>query len=39
LGNTAKSEAEFVIAKKVAPEQWMIDTTQEQLAKLRALQR
>jgi hypothetical protein len=39
LGNTAKSEAEFVIAKKVGPEQWMIDTTQEQLAKLRALQR
>jgi Tetratricopeptide Repeats-Sensor len=39
LGNTAKSEAEFVIARKVAPEQWMIDTTQEQLAKLRALQR
>src|SRR5215510_6894443 len=38
LGNTAKSEAEFAIAKKVGPEQWMIDTTQEQLAKLRALQ-
>src|SRR5262249_51550857 len=33
LGNTAKSEAEFVIARKVAPEQWMIDTTQERLSK------
>lgn len=39
LGNTAKSEAEFAIAKKAGPEQWMIDTTQEQLSKLRALQR
>jgi len=39
LGDTAKSEAEFAIAKKAAPEQWMIDTTEEQLTKLRTLQR
>ena len=39
LGNTAKSEAEFALAKKAAPEQWMIDTTEEQLTKLRTLQR
>jgi MAP3K TRAFs-binding domain len=39
LGNAAKSEVEFAIAKKAAPEPWMIDTTQEQLAKLRTLQR
>src|SRR5262249_51562042 len=39
LGNTAKSEAEFAIAKNTGPKQWMINTTQEQLAKLRALQR
>jgi hypothetical protein len=39
LGNTAKSEAEFAIAKNTGPKQWMINTTQEQLTKLRALQR
>jgi hypothetical protein len=39
LGDMAKSEAEFAIAKKAAPERWMIDTTEEQLTKLRTLQR
>jgi hypothetical protein len=39
LGNAAKSEAEFAIVKNTGPKQWMIDTTQEQLGKLRALQR
>ena len=39
LGNTARSETEFAVAKKVGPEQWMIDTTEEQLTKLGALQR
>jgi Tetratricopeptide Repeats-Sensor len=39
LGSAAKSEAEFAIAKKGAPEPWMIDTTEAQLAKLRALHR
>jgi hypothetical protein len=39
LGNTARSETEFAVAKRVGPEQWMIDTTEEQLTKLRALQR
>jgi hypothetical protein len=39
LGKTAESEAQFAIAKKVAPEKWMIHTTEEQLAKLRTLQR
>src|SRR2546430_6628086 len=39
LGKAAESEAQFAIAKKAAPEPWMINTTEEQLAKLRALQR
>jgi hypothetical protein len=39
LGNAAESEAEFAIAKKAAPEPWMTDTTEQQLAKLRSLQR
>jgi len=39
LGKAAQSEVEFAIAKEVAPEPWMINTTEEQLAKLRALQR
>lgn len=39
LGKAAESEAQFAIARKVAPEPWMINTTEEQLAKLRALQR
>ena len=39
LGKAAESEAEFAIAKKSAPEPWMINTTEEQLAKLRGLQR
>jgi hypothetical protein len=39
MGNTDKSEAEFAIAKNTGPKQWMIDTTQEQLTKLRALRR
>jgi hypothetical protein len=39
LGKAAQSEVEFTIAKEVAPEPWMINTTEEQLAKLRALQR
>jgi hypothetical protein len=39
LGRAAESEVEFTIAKEVAPEPWMINTTEEQLAKLRALQR
>ena len=39
LGKVAESEAEFAIAKKSAPEPWMTNTTEEQLAKLRALQR
>ena len=38
LGKAAESEAQFAIAKKAAPETWMINTTEEQLAKLRALQ-
>jgi MAP3K TRAFs-binding domain len=38
LGEVAKSDVEFAIAKEAAPEPWMINTTQEQLAKLRALQ-
>jgi hypothetical protein len=39
LGKAAESEAQFATAKKVAPEPWMINTTEKQLAKLRALQR
>jgi hypothetical protein len=39
LGKAAESEAQFATAKKVAPEPWMINTTENQLAKLRALQR
>ena len=39
LGKAPESEAQFAIAKKAAPEHWMINTTEEQLAKLRALQR
>jgi hypothetical protein len=39
LGNAAKSEAEFAVAKKVSPDPWIINTTEEQLAKLRSLQR
>ena len=39
LGKAAESEAQFATAKKVAPERWMINTTEKQLAKLRALQR
>jgi hypothetical protein len=39
LGDAAKSEAEFAIAKKADPEPWMLDTTEVQLAKIRALQR
>ena len=39
LGKTAESEAQFAIAKKVAPATWMIHTTDEQLAKLRTVQR
>jgi hypothetical protein len=39
LGNAAESEAEFATAKKVAPATWMIHTTEEQLAKLRTIQR
>lgn len=39
LGKAAQSEVEFAIAKEAAPEPWMINTTEEQLAKLRALQR
>jgi hypothetical protein len=39
LGNAAKSEAEFAVAKKTNPERWMINTTEEQLAKLGSLQR
>jgi hypothetical protein len=38
LGKAAESEAQFATAKKVAPEPWMINTTEDQLAKLRALQ-
>jgi hypothetical protein len=39
LGKAAESEAEFAVAKREALEPWMISTTEEQLAKLRALQR
>jgi hypothetical protein len=39
LGDTAKSDAEFAVAKKAGPEQWMIDTRKEQLDKLRILDR
>jgi hypothetical protein len=39
LGKAAESEAEFAVAKRAALEPWMINTTEEQLAKLRALQR
>jgi Tetratricopeptide Repeats-Sensor len=39
LGNNAQSESEFAVAKKVGPERWMINTTEEQLTKLRALER
>jgi Domain of unknown function (DUF6398) len=39
LGKAAESGAEFVVAKKAALEPWMINTTEEQLAKLRALLR
>jgi hypothetical protein len=38
LGEVAKSEAEFAIAKRAALEPWMINVTEEQLAKVRALQ-
>jgi hypothetical protein len=34
LGQAAKSEAEFAIAKKSAPEPWMINVMEEQLAKV-----
>jgi hypothetical protein len=36
LGRIAKSDAEFAIATQAAPEEWMIRTTKNQLAKLRA---
>jgi len=36
LRKASESEAEFVVAKKAALEPWMINTTEEQLAKLRA---
>jgi hypothetical protein len=39
LGKAAESDAEFVVAKKAALEPWMINTTEEQLTKLRALLR
>src|SRR5262249_20167635 len=39
LGNTAQSEAEFAVAKRAALESWMITTTEDRLAELRALQR
>jgi len=39
LRKASESEAEFVVAKKAALEPWMINTTEEQLAKLRALLR
>src|SRR5262249_25084275 len=39
LGNTDKSEAEFTVAKKTDPASWMVETTKEQLAKLRTLLR
>jgi hypothetical protein len=39
LGKAAESEAEFAVAKTAALEPWMINTTEEQLAKIRALQR
>jgi hypothetical protein len=39
LGKAAESEAEFAVAKSAALESWMISTTDEQLTKLRALQR
>jgi MAP3K TRAFs-binding domain len=39
LGKAAESESEFAVAKRKALEPWMIGTTEEQLAKLRALQR
>jgi len=38
LGKAAESEAEFAVAKRAAFEPWMINTTEEQIAKLRALQ-
>lgn len=38
VGKTSESELHFELAKKMAPEAWMIDSTEEQLAKLRALQ-
>lgn len=37
LGRTAEADAEFAAAKAMAPEQWMIDTTQQQIDKLLAL--
>lgn len=37
LGRTAEADAEFAAAKAMAPEQWMIDSTQQQIAKLLAL--
>jgi Tetratricopeptide Repeats-Sensor len=37
LGKAAESAAEFAVAKRAALEPWMINTTEEQLAKLRAL--
>jgi hypothetical protein len=38
LEEVAKSDVEFAIAKEAASEPWMINTTQEQLGKLRTLQ-
>jgi len=39
LGNTDKAEAEFTVAKKTAPAPWMVETTREQLTRLRTLRR
>jgi hypothetical protein len=39
LGDAVKSESEFASDKKADPEPWMLDTTEVQLAKIRALQR
>jgi hypothetical protein len=37
MGRAAESEAAFVAAKQMAPEQWMVESTEEQLRKLKAL--
>lgn len=37
LGRAAEADAEFATAKAIAPEQWMIDSTQQQIGKLLAL--